>query len=623
MKTVNCCACHGGVARCPLSYFMCNDLSCGENGYHDFCCELTSTCGTFGRRPCNTSRPALPDGFCNLSPQVPPAPPLPPAPPTAPPSAPSISSVGAPHDWWIFGVFGPMVVLGFFAFWWKYRSKDRKLQETQKEVANKEIELARHDGQQERVHDEIRDEIKQMIAKLTKEGGGTMKYYGSDENRLASEAARMRLGDPNVSALGLRHYMNLPADFQMPHDYDPEDGAESNAVQAIKKEFEESNKTYESGATDPLLIQYVLYGKTGSPERIKLPSGEEYGGKIVSLVPEYWLKWKCHGEKKPGCLKKSCKIHNDALSTALSGKTKLEGEDFFRITHEEWKSFGISELDLTKHHYIKVGGKYYQPVNPGQFKNGVIDEQGPGRPDGRTFNDFFEHQYSRRGRLSKAHVLALRMYTTAAYERINEPLRKQSEQNSASKKHRLSTTHPFKVTVHYLNEGINKLKVLNDGQKIPYLWRGLRDMTVPSQKSGRVSAAAESSRKAMSRKSTSLLQSSLGNLSSYLKDNKFKGTEFAPMSTTSSLEVALRYAAPGESKKSILLRIEGEGEAFTRRGADLEYMSAFPKEKEVLYPPLTLLTSQENRGPRSVEVETDDGVVFLVLCLKATMATVP
>ncbi len=62
------------------------------------------------------------------------------------------------------------------------------------------------------------------------------------------------------------------------------------------------------------------------------------------------------------------------------------------------------------------------------------------------------------------------------------------------------------------------------------------------------------------------------------------GTELAPMSTTTSLEVAMKYAA---SADSILFKLQTN--SFMDRGADLQYLSAFPAEAEVLFPPLTFL----------------------------------
>ena len=62
------------------------------------------------------------------------------------------------------------------------------------------------------------------------------------------------------------------------------------------------------------------------------------------------------------------------------------------------------------------------------------------------------------------------------------------------------------------------------------------------------------------------------------------GVECAPMSTTSSLRVALQYAA---SAAPLVFRLRTE--SFMERGADLAFLSAFPLEAELLYPPLTYL----------------------------------
>ena len=56
------------------------------------------------------------------------------------------------------------------------------------------------------------------------------------------------------------------------------------------------------------------------------------------------------------------------------------------------------------------------------------------------------------------------------------------------------------------------------------------------------------------------------------------------MSTTSDLEVAMRYSA---SSNSVILRLCTD--SFMDRGADISYLSAFPAEREILFPPLTYL----------------------------------
>ena len=84
------------------------------------------------------------------------------------------------------------------------------------------------------------------------------------------------------------------------------------------------------------------------------------------------------------------------------------------------------------------------------------------------------------------------------------------------------------------------------------------------------------------------------------------GTELAPMSTTVSLDVAVRYAIGGVS--SVLLHLETS--TFMQRGASLSYLSAFPDEVEHLYPPLTFL---QPIGMQRVDLEGGSTVDVLTV----------
>ena len=63
------------------------------------------------------------------------------------------------------------------------------------------------------------------------------------------------------------------------------------------------------------------------------------------------------------------------------------------------------------------------------------------------------------------------------------------------------------------------------------------------------------------------------------------GTEFAPMSTTAQLWIALKYSRGGKVATLLWLRSKN----FMDRGVDISWLSAFPHEKEYLYAPLTFL----------------------------------
>ena len=59
------------------------------------------------------------------------------------------------------------------------------------------------------------------------------------------------------------------------------------------------------------------------------------------------------------------------------------------------------------------------------------------------------------------------------------------------------------------------------------------------------------------------------------------------MSTTTSGAVAMRYARSADGGSMLLFKLRTE--SFMQRGASIQFISAFPEEEEVLFPPLTYL----------------------------------
>ena len=164
--------------------------------------------------------------------------------------------------------------------------------------------------------------------------------------------------------------------------------------------------------------------------------------------------------------------------------------------------------------------------------------------------DFVAHPRSRAACLEEAHVVALRLYSTAAYRSLNEPLRD-------VERFRRRTAHRLPVTVAFLDQAIRQLRA-NEAPgatatgECRLLYRGLHNRTVPAEFLAR------------------------------------GGSELGMMSTTTSRRIALGYCARGcESGAFVLLRLCTS--SFMERGADISYLSAFPAEEEVLYPPLTYL----------------------------------
>lgn len=171
------------------------------------------------------------------------------------------------------------------------------------------------------------------------------------------------------------------------------------------------------------------------------------------------------------------------------------------------------------------------------FPNGVRDK---GR-QGERLADFVNHPIAVAHGLDEARVAALRLYTTAAYSFINNPLR-------AGEK------HPLPCTVAFIADGIKKLRAKRaEGRGATQalsLWRGMRNLHVKDD---------------------------------FLAERR-GGTELAPCSTTTDVAVAAAYSASAES---LLFKFRVGN--FMQYGAELQWLSAFPAEAEVLYPPLTYL----------------------------------
>ena len=171
---------------------------------------------------------------------------------------------------------------------------------------------------------------------------------------------------------------------------------------------------------------------------------------------------------------------------------------------------------------------------------------------GETLADFCEKTHARLAQLRKEHVLALRLYTTPAFRSLNNPLRtfKQLENGDLVEPLTMSAEHKFPTTIFYIAEAIKMLRALDSKKKIKAtLWRGMGGVNLPDE---------------------------------FCNNG---GTEMAPMSTTRDVRVAVRYAQQGE--RSVLFKIVVE--SFMQLGAQLSWISVFPREEEILFPPLTHL----------------------------------
>jgi hypothetical protein len=96
--------------------------------------------------------------------------------------------------------------------------------------------------------------------------------------------------------------------------------------------------------------------------------------------------------------------------------------------------------------------------------------------------------------------------------------------------------------------------------------------------------------------------------------NEGGGTELAPMSTTTDVNVAVSYAVKKDTRSALLFRFVTRNNL--ERGADVQWLSMFPGESETLFPPLTFL-QRTRTEPQQVE---HNGVTVTIVELSTTLA---
>ena len=249
------------------------------------------------------------------------------------------------------------------------------------------------------------------------------------------------------------------------------------------------------------------------------------------------------------------------LEIYAKGKTAIE---------EEIKKHGSpSDKECLEYVLNEEAGTSRETFQGGLMRD--CDEDGNVLPDrkGMKFKDFctIGEQFG----LVDAHVLALRLYTTYAYKSINT-LRDYDVE---------STREPFKfsITVKYINDALEILRYRNKNSKDAFepmdLWRGMKDKDITVDFS--------------------------------------KGwAELAPMSATSKIEVALKYAFGGETRNALLFCIKTK--MYLERGCDISWLSCFPAESEYLFRPITLMLPcrSEDGKPKVYKEKVNDHLITIL-----------
>jgi hypothetical protein len=167
-----------------------------------------------------------------------------------------------------------------------------------------------------------------------------------------------------------------------------------------------------------------------------------------------------------------------------------------------------------------------------------------------ALDELLAHPNAQQSDLKRHHLLAMRLYTTSSHACINLPMRGDPP----------TRPHPFAATTYFLAEGICLLRSVAlrrsfmadeddvDVLQQHILWRGVADHGLDQR---------------------------------FFKEG---GTEFACMSTSIDKEKAYRFAG---TECPLLLKFIVRNPM--QLGADVSFLSVYPTEREVLYPPLTYL----------------------------------
>ena len=167
---------------------------------------------------------------------------------------------------------------------------------------------------------------------------------------------------------------------------------------------------------------------------------------------------------------------------------------------------------------------------------------------GMTINDFLADPIAKKANLTLAEVCVLRLYTGSLYKPFNDALR-EVESN-------LEKFRSWQTSIAVLYKAILKLSCVQSKERVVY--RGA-DRKLKKEFFG-------------------------------IEDDSRGGAEISFSSTSLDHKVAISYAFRGDNPDITIFEIPLEGVA---TGADVQWISQYPEEKEIIIPPCTYYVCKE------------------------------
>ena len=333
---------------------------------------------------------------------------------------------------------------------------------------------------------------------------------------------------------------------------------------------------------------------------------------ITASIPKL-----CFGgsEEAAKGLKVFCGLQDDSVLASLlgDGKSSMQAEFEAHGSLQDLENFfyvcyGVAQNQNDMPAHVK------DDIRKGTYHGGSLDpwDYDMGHK-GWTLRKFVDHGHSVQSHLNDTNVLAARVYTTSSYKRFNNPLRNHCVCREAGPSQGIQETdkamqvgiweenehmgmaeslntntcktcglrknrlpHPFKITVYRLDDALRKLRAVEAQQNRDefsqrhVLYRGMKDRRIDEEELSR-----------------------------------YGGVERSPMSTTLSPTIAKAYASYPENYKGmmgprIIFEYHTEGLA---TGTSIGFLSVYPKEVELLYPPLTRIKLEDRVVLEQVELD--------------------
>ena len=213
--------------------------------------------------------------------------------------------------------------------------------------------------------------------------------------------------------------------------------------------------------------------------------------------------------------------------------------------------------------------------------------------DGERLGDFLGCERAGQAGLCGGHVLALRLYTTPAFKSLNGPLRDvvRGPAGEPELPVRMRSPHKFPATLTLITEALMKLRASRTDR--PQGKASGDAGAAPAPAPAPAAAASDDPHhqldltrrmKEHRKVRDQPLWRGMKDVSLSEAFMQLGGSELAPMSTTEDIRVAAKFAA---SREAVLFKMRPHN--FMQRGPALSWLSCFPEEREVLFPPLTYL----------------------------------